>query len=740
MSPKKKFFLVILIIFSWSIPLISATFFKITGYFEVWYGFFFFLLSFLSFSLEFKIGRGRVGIEPLSLLPIALIFKSPIAVALSAFFGAFFGSFLIKKKQRDLLTRISFSSSFIFPYSLCALISYQIHLPELYLILEFTALTFASYSLLFFVYFLIYKKPIDASFFITILGWLVAFLSFSPLIYLEITLYHSYGILGLFFPLLPVGVIVYSLKKSAEEIITMEEKKKQKALFLLVRSLIDGTFQRDMSKPAFELILNNLKGILKFNSSSIIFWETLQENEKSKFEIHFNGNVEIKKEEIEKGLLEMNLPLNIPQKEVLEKFKEKYPLNKEEPYSVIIPIKTSELYLGLIYISGKDEEIKNEKNKEFLNLIADTLGISFQNNILVKRMEKAKEKLEKDSEILSNLLKISYDITLKSDAQSVLQSIAESLHKILNVKWVLISTYNKEKKVFSPKAQFGFEKIWERIKDENIPEEEVFSKWEISSPLSKSFVLFARDYIQKKYKKELPLPEDHILSTIYIPLKSQEELLGFLQLEGLKFNQDIEEKISLLELFANQASYSLSIINTYEKLHNMSIKDPLTGAYNFRYFKEVLEREIKKYNRLKNNFSVAIMDLDNFKEINDNLGHLTGDFVLQELVKIVNSQIRKDVDMVFRYGGDEFALFFPSISEERLPMLLERIRKNISEHIFEVNIEGNINQLKIHISIGGASFPSHSKDMINLIGCADRALLKAKAKGKNAIEVFKYGE
>lgn len=739
MSHKKNFFLIFLIIFCWALPLASATLFKIVGYFEVWHGFIFFIFSLISFSFEFKIGRGRIGIEPLALLPIALIFKSPIAVALSAFFGAFFGSLLIKKKQKDLLTRIAFSSTFIFPYSLCAFVSYKLNMPILYMILEFTALTFITYTLLFLVYFLVYRKPIDAGFFITVLGWLISFLSFSPLVYLEIVLYNSYGILGLFFPLLPVGIIVYSLKKSAEEIISMEEKKKQKVIFSLVKALIDGTFQREELFLSFELILKNLKSIIKFDSASIVLWETLVEKEREDFKIYYFGNVKLEKEKLEGVLRKLQLHLKVPEEEEMEYLKKECPLNREEPYSLIIPIKTAELYLGFLYLSGKSGEIKEEKNAEFLKLIVDSLGLSFQNNILVKRMAEAKEKLEKDSEILSNLLNISYEITLKSDIYSVLQRIAESLHKILNVKWVLISTYQKEEKVFVPKAQYGFERIWERIKDEKIPEEEIFSLWKDSKNISKSYVIFAREYILKKYGKKMELSEDHILGTIYIPLKAQNELLGFLQVEGLKYHQDLEEKISLLELFANQASYSLTIINTYEKLHNMSIKDPLTDAYNFRYFKEVLEKEIKKYSRLKNNFSIAIMDLDNFKEINDRLGHLAGDLVLQELVRTVNGQIRKDVDMIFRYGGDEFALFFPSIREDRLKDVLERIRKNISDHKFKIDSEGKIIEINIRVSIGGASFPTHSQDMINLIGCADKALLQAKAKGKNSAEVYQSG-
>ena len=736
MRNEKKLFLISIIIFSWSLPLISATLFKVTGYFEFWHGFIFFLLSFLAFSLEFKIGRGRIGLEPLSLLPIAYIFKSPIAVALSAFFGSFFGSLIIRKKK-TLLFRIGSSSSFIFPYSLCSLLAYKFKIPIFYFIFYSLGLTFLLYFLFFIINFILNKRKFDVGFFITILGWLVLFISLSPLIYLEIVLYSSYRILGFFFPLLPVGAIVLALKKSAEQIIEMEEKKRQKTLFSLVKYLIDGTFQRNISSFSFNEIFNNLKSIIDFNSACLIFWEPVLEKEREKIEIFLYGKVEIKKEEIERGIKKLQLGTKIPSFDTIETFKKNYPLNKNDLYSLIFPIKTNELYLGLIYVSSSTDEIIKEKTKDYLNLVSDSIGLSFQNNILIRRMEEAKEKLEKDSEVLGNLLNISQEITLKSDVQSVLQRIVESLHKILNVKWVLISTYSKEDKVFRPKAHYGFEKIWERIKDEEILEEDIFYLWENSEIISKSYVISANNYIFKKYGKNLNLPFYHPLTTIYIPLKIQSDLLGFLLIEGFKFNGDVKETISLLELFANQASYSLNIINTYEKLHNLSIKDTLTDAYNFRYFKEVLEKEIKKYSRLKNNFSIAIIDLDNFKEINDIYGHLAGDVVLQEIIKIIYSQIRKDFDMVFRYGGDEFALFFPFTSSDKLQYLLERIRKNISEQTFKVLKDEKLYEFKITVTIGGASFPEHSKDIINLIDNADKALLYAKAKGKNTIEVFK---
>ncbi len=733
MKYEKKGFLIFLIIFSWSLPIISTLIFKITGYLEPRHYFIFFFLSFLSFLIEFKIGRGRIGIEPLFLLPIAIIFKSPFAIALTAFTGAFFGSYVIKKRKRGFLSKIAFSSTFIFPYSLSAIIAHATSLSIFYLLFYSLILLFLSYFFLFTLFFIVYKKPFDSNFLITIFAWFIAFLSFSPLIYLEITLYYNYGILGIVFPLFPLGLIAYALKKSAEDVLEKREKLKQKEELKFIKTYLEGIMEKEEKEVVFSQFFIELKKILPFSNACLIFWETERgEN----FEIYTFGEGTIEKIELEEGLKNFNFPMKIPSFELLEVFKNTYPLKKENNFSLILPIKTPQLYLGLLYLSGKEEEIEKDEAREYLNLLCDIIGISYQNKILLERMEGAKEKLEKNSEILSNLLYISQQIIVELDSQSALQGIVKALNKILNVKWILLCNYLKDERAFIPKGHFGFEKIWERVKDEKIPEEEIFLLWKNSKIVSKSYILEAKNYIKERYGVDFNLSFCHPLTTIFIPLKIKEELLGFLSIEGFDIVFVEDEKIRLLELFANQASYTLNIINIYEKLHNLSIKDTLTEAYNFRYLKEVLSKEITKHKRLNTSFGFTILDLDNFKEINDKYGHLVGDMVLQELVRIIISYIRKDLDMLFRYGGDEFALFFPFLGAEKIKSILERIRINVQEHEFKFKIEGKDLNLKISITMGASIFPRDGNDLKEIIEKADKALLLAKAKGKNTVAIY----
>ncbi|MDI3472870.1 MAG: two-component system, cell cycle response regulator [Thermotogaceae bacterium] len=138
-----------------------------------------------------------------------------------------------------------------------------------------------------------------------------------------------------------------------------------------------------------------------------------------------------------------------------------------------------------------------------------------------------------------------------------------------------------------------------------------------------------------------------------------------------------------------------------------------------------LERLIAKSSKERWDFSLIVIDLDNFKQINDAFGHLFGDLVLKKLAKIIKSSIR-ELDSVFRYGGDEFVVVLPGISKKIAREIAERLLKNIRNVEFEDGI-------RITASIGISSFPEDGETAQSLFESADRALYISKTLGKNTI-------
>lgn len=155
----------------------------------------------------------------------------------------------------------------------------------------------------------------------------------------------------------------------------------------------------------------------------------------------------------------------------------------------------------------------------------------------------------------------------------------------------------------------------------------------------------------------------------------------------------------------------------YQKYYEDSIKDPLTGAFNLRKFYEDLEKTRKESMMHKMGFVLLIIDVDNFKSINDTLGHLEGDRVLREIVHILKKNVR-ETDSVYRYGGDEFTVILKNTDDEDAYRIAERIRKEVERNTITT------------VSIGGCYFFT-AYTTVELMREADRKLYIAKKLGKN---------
>ncbi|GGM37980.1 GGDEF domain-containing protein [Paraliobacillus quinghaiensis] len=170
---------------------------------------------------------------------------------------------------------------------------------------------------------------------------------------------------------------------------------------------------------------------------------------------------------------------------------------------------------------------------------------------------------------------------------------------------------------------------------------------------------------------------------------------------------------------------------TRQKLLEIQLKkyvntDPLTSLYNRRYFENELQKEISRCERTDRSLSVLYIDIDDFKEINDNFGHNVGDTILKE-VSMLFLETTRDSDTCARIGGDEFAIILPETPKDELGPIADRLVKNIEEIIVQEEVTYPI---KVSVSVGGSSF-QHNTDMKTMLEKADRALYAAKDQGKN---------
>ena len=165
----------------------------------------------------------------------------------------------------------------------------------------------------------------------------------------------------------------------------------------------------------------------------------------------------------------------------------------------------------------------------------------------------------------------------------------------------------------------------------------------------------------------------------------------------------------------------------HDQLRAQAVIDELTGTYNRRYLDEQLAARLAEALRYSDSFSIGLLDIDHFKEVNDTHGHQVGDLVLAETAAIIRRQMRKE-DLLARYGGEEFAVMLPHTDRLGAAILAERVREAIAEHAFVVP-SGTIS---ITVSMGLASFPLDAvENDAELLKVADTRLYEAKNQGRN---------
>jgi diguanylate cyclase (GGDEF)-like protein len=165
----------------------------------------------------------------------------------------------------------------------------------------------------------------------------------------------------------------------------------------------------------------------------------------------------------------------------------------------------------------------------------------------------------------------------------------------------------------------------------------------------------------------------------------------------------------------------------HEEIYRMTIIDGLTQAYNKRYFNENLEKEIPRCTRHQRPLSLVMFDIDHFKKINDDHGHLTGDYVLRELARRVRTRVRKE-EVFARYGGEEFALTLPETSREQAVKVAEDLRRLVSAESFD--FEGDRIPATISLGVGTIVNEIAPEAFIKI---ADDNLYKAKRTGRNKV-------
>jgi diguanylate cyclase (GGDEF)-like protein len=224
-------------------------------------------------------------------------------------------------------------------------------------------------------------------------------------------------------------------------------------------------------------------------------------------------------------------------------------------------------------------------------------------------------------------------------------------------------------------------------------------------------------------------PPDEAEALITVPLIARDLVKGVLNIYRLGEHATFsDEEFELTTRFADAAALALDNAQIRARLEYQAQTDSLTGLYNHRYFHERLRAELTRANRSRESVAVLMLDIDDFKRVNDVYGHGSGDQVLTDLAELLRAALRGS-DVVCRLGGEEFGMIMPSGGADEALALARRLRETLAE--VEFGPAG-----KITISVGISQGPEHAMNPRELVACAEAAMMTAKARGKNQIVLF----
>ncbi|NOZ87230.1 MAG: sensor domain-containing diguanylate cyclase [Deltaproteobacteria bacterium] len=338
-----------------------------------------------------------------------------------------------------------------------------------------------------------------------------------------------------------------------------------------------------------------------------------------------------------------------------------------------------------------------------------------------------------NSEELKALHRVGKTIVSSLDIEVVLKKIMEQVSNLFSASnWSLILADEKDESLY---FAFAVGKSAHKLLGKRLSRYEGICGWVIETGEPVIIEDVSKDERFSSRMDDITGFETY--SVMAAPLVFKGKILGAIELVTAKGGKAFSrEQLELLELFADYAAVALANARNYKKLEKLTISDECTGLYNSRHLLTVMEKELIRFKRYKRPFSILFFDLDHFKKVNDIYGHLVGTNVLGEVGELVQSSLR-EVDIAFRYGGDEFVVVFPETGKRGAICAAYRIWRVIREHEFKV---GNGLGLKLTASIGVAGVPDDEVEVEQLLKAADEAMYMAKARGRDSIFVAGMGK
>jgi diguanylate cyclase (GGDEF)-like protein len=665
--------------------------------------------------LRIEADEASVAFEAPVVFAAIIIFHDPALALLAAFLG---GSLHAIAKRPLRFDRFASAAESSLAYGAVALL-YASAIPRaappmakvsgyIFLVFGYVVATLLLASI---------RGPVDYRRVVMTQGKLLLLL--SPVVGIEVMLFSAFGLAGVGVAFLPVLLVAYAMRNQTDaQLQNSELIRRNRELSILTESSTHILSAEDDQETLRRLMLL-LSKLARMKACAVVTW---QSNEDVPATVYRYAECLPNDQEILRWVDAAGFAESAPSRAfVFHDDMRRFPLSSGRAIQVLIGIQTPEVIYGILIFETEDPSILKAGSLNLLTLLVNQTALALQDQLLRREMSEKTTQLESQAATTATILDVATSLIGSFDIDGALTRIAHAVRKALGFDIVVFGLFDAKHGDYVRRAHAGLDDVWEELRKKHIP------KSDIDDLLNEEF------RVSNSYYAASLIDDWHENDMLIVPLMSGEQVIGYL---SVRQPQDRRvpsiEKVQTLEIFAAQAVTALQSARQVDEIKRLTFIDALTPAFNHRYFQEALAKEIHRHSRTGHEFALAMIDIDNFKRINDTFGHPIGDEILKGLVDELLKNAR-DTDVVARYGGEEFAIIFPDTPAQSARDAANRFRELIERRDFPQTQLGR--NLHITVSIGVASYPLDGVTSADLISRADEALYFAKKHGKNLVAV-----
>lgn len=315
-------------------------------------------------------------------------------------------------------------------------------------------------------------------------------------------------------------------------------------------------------------------------------------------------------------------------------------------------------------------------------------------------------------------------LTSSFDLDTILRTILEHMERMIDAElWALLMLDEKKQELYYAIAAGGEEAA---LRDLRVQVGEGVAGWVAQHGET---LIVPESVSDPRLHEERPATLRKVRSVVALPLRGRKGTHGVIEILNPRAGQLSDYTIAFLHILADHAAIAIENAHDVARIQQLTITDDTTGLFNVRHLYDVLERELEHSKRRRMPLSLAFLDLDRFKLVNDAHGHLVGSELLARTAQRLQELSRKH-DYCFRYGGDEFVILMPETDAEAALAQISALHKQLLASTFSMK---NGLQLAISASVGLSTFPRDGATVHSVIGAADTRMYLVKTHGRGAV-------